>query len=108
MNISQINSFEDIEIVQNDFEDEKIVDVYTSDLLSDVMANANDSNVLITIQAHNNTLAVCKLLDIKAVIICNNRATEDSFLDIAKKEKIAVFTTNLNQFQVSVLVGKNL
>ena len=46
---------------------------YTSDLLSDVMANAEDGSVLITIQAHKNTVAVAVQLDLPAIVICNGR-----------------------------------
>lgn len=108
MKISDIGNIEEITVVQTDFNDSIIEDAYTSDLLSDVMANAKEAGVLITIQAHKNTLAVCKLLDISAVVICNNRDIDEDFLQVAKEEKIAVFSTNLNQFQVSIRVGKIL
>ncbi|MBN2875543.1 MAG: iron-sulfur binding hydrogenase, partial [Spirochaetales bacterium] len=42
-----------------------IVDAYSSDLLSDVMANAVEGSVLITIQAHLNTIAVASLVGIR-------------------------------------------
>lgn len=108
MKISDIGNIKEITVVQTDFNDSIIEDAYTSDLLSDVMANAKEAGVLITIQAHKNTLAVCKLLDISAVVICNSRDIDEDFLQVAKEEKIAVFSTNLNQFQVSIRVGKIL
>ena len=42
---------------------------YTSDLLSDVMGHAPAESVLITVQNHVNTIAVCTLADIRAVLI---------------------------------------
>ena len=39
-------------------DDLEIQNGYTSDLLSDVMGNAPEDSVLITIQAHKNTIAV--------------------------------------------------
>jgi hypothetical protein len=50
---------------------------YTSDLLSDVMANAVEDAALITIQAHKNTIAVASLAGISAVIVCNGRVVPD-------------------------------
>ena len=46
---------------------------YTSDLLSDVMSKAKDGFVLVTIQAHKNTVAVASMLGLVAVILCNGR-----------------------------------
>jgi hypothetical protein len=80
MKVSDLKNIEEIKLVQDSFDDIDVVAGYTSDLLSDVMANAVNGSLLITIQAHKNTIAVCKLLDMKAVIICNNRETDDDFL----------------------------
>ena len=41
--------------------DVDIEDFYTSDLLSDILANAQEKSLIITIQAHENTLAIAKL-----------------------------------------------
>ncbi len=108
MKISDLELVEGFKVVQPDYEDTEIKAGYTSDLLSDVMANAGEANVLISIQAHKNTLAVCKLLDIGALVVCNGRDTDEEFMDIAKRERIAVFVTDFNQFKVSYLIGKML
>ena len=61
-------------IVQAAAPDEaSIVEAYTSDLLSDVMAHAPGDSVLITIQNHINTVAVCTLVGVITIVICNNR-----------------------------------
>ena len=51
------------EYLQDRFEDGELAGGYTSDLLSDVMANLKDRQVLITIHAHKNTIAVASLAD---------------------------------------------
>ena len=89
------------EIRQAEFEDVDVTDAYTSDLLSDVMAHFKDGGALITIQAHKNTVAVATLLDISAIVICNNRPLPDDMLEAAKDEGIAVILTKENQFTVS-------
>ncbi len=108
MKISDLTKINGINLIQVEFEDTEIESGYTSDLLSDVMANAIDCGVLITIQGHKNTLAVCKLVDISALVICNGREIDEDFLAVAKEEKIAVFSTEMNQFQVSVSIGNLL
>jgi hypothetical protein len=74
---------------------------YTSDLLSDVMGNAEDGSVLITIQAHKNTVAVATLKDSPAIVVCNNRPISDEMVDAVKAEGISLFVTAENQFTVS-------
>jgi hypothetical protein len=89
------------EIVQDEFEDAELKGAYTSDLLSDVMANAREGGALITIQAHKNTVAVATLVNIGVIIICNSRPLPEDMLEAAKDEGIAVLRTGENQFTVS-------
>ena len=89
------------EILHDEFEDSDLSGAYTSDLLSDVMANAKDGGALITIQAHKNTVAVATLVNITALIICNSRPIPEDMLAAAKDEGIAVLLTGENQFTVS-------
>jgi hypothetical protein len=88
-------------IVQAEFEDSCLTGAYTSDLLSDVMANAKDGGALITIQAHKNTVAVATLVNITCIIICNKRPLPEDMLEAAKDEGIAVLLTNENQYTIS-------
>ena len=90
------------EIIQNEFDDLPLSGAYTSDLLSDVMANAKEGGALITIQAHKNTVAVATLVNVTLIILCNNRPVQDNeMLEAAKDEGIAIIRTKENQFTVS-------
>jgi len=84
-----------------DGNEEDICDGYTSDLLSDVMGNAPEDSVLITIQAHKNTVAVASLAGIHALLICNNRPVPDDMLQAASDEGISIFRSKDNQFTAS-------
>jgi len=99
--ISEIATALNAEICQKEFEDAEVTGAYTSDLLSDVMANAKEGGALITIQAHKNTVAVASLVNISVLIICNSRPLPDDMLEAAKAEGIAVLLTKENQFTVS-------
>ncbi|MBN2628615.1 MAG: iron-sulfur binding hydrogenase [Spirochaetales bacterium] len=83
------------------YEDRDILDGYTSDLLSDVMGNAPDDSVLITIQAHKNTVAVATLAGINAIVLANNRPAPEEMIEAAQEEGIAVFRADENQFTAS-------
>ena len=101
MTIREIAAVLNAEICQGEFEDRELCGAYTSDLLSDVMANAKDGGALITIQAHKNTVAVATLVNISVIIICNSRPLPEDMLEAAKDEGIAVIRTKENQFTVS-------
>lgn len=94
--------------LQNEFEDVEMSGGYTSDLLSDVMANLKEGQVLITIQAHKNTIAVASLSGAAAVVFCHGRAASDDVLEAAADEGIAVFSTPDNQFEATVKLAKAL
>jgi hypothetical protein len=108
MKISDIQGLDVFACVQSLYNDIKLTGGYTSDLLSDVMANADEGSVLITIQAHKNTVAVCSLAGVAAIVICNNRMVPDDMLEAAANEGIAVFQTAENQFDTSALIAQHL
>jgi hypothetical protein len=101
MTIREIAAALGAEICQDEFEDRELTGAYTSDLLSDVIANAADSGALITIQAHKNTVAVAALVNVAVIIICNSRPLPPDMLEAAKNEGVAVIRTTENQFTVS-------
>lgn len=86
----------------------EISDGYTSDLLSDVMGNAPEESVLITIQAHKNSVAVASLVGIRAIVLCNGRSAPEDMQNAALKEGVAIFSTQENQFSVSCAIGELL
>ena len=94
--------------LQRVFDDAELTGGYTSDLLSDVMANVKEGQVLITIQAHKNTIAVASLSGAAAVIFCQDRSAADDVIEAAAAERIALFSTPDNQFETSVRVARAL
>jgi len=101
MTIRELAAALGAQICQDEFEDGELAGAYTSDLLSDVMANAKDGGALVTIQAHKNTVAVATLVNVSVIVICNSRPLPDDMLEAAKDEGIAVIRTKENQFTVS-------
>ncbi len=61
---------------------------YASDLLSDVMANSRAGNVWMTLQTHQNIIAVAKLKDLAGIILVNSREPEPETLHKAAEEKV--------------------
>jgi len=75
---------------------------YASDLLSDVMGHCADGAVLITIQNHLNTIAVCTLVGCEIIVVCHGRPIPDDMAAAAKREGVAIVATPLSQFETSV------
>lgn len=101
MKISDLHAVLGYQPVQQEYTDREISGGYTSDLLSDVMANAAEDSVLVTIQAHKNTVAVSTMAGIAAIVVCNSRPLPDDMTRAAADEQIALFLTDRNQFTVS-------
>ncbi len=74
---------------------------YTSDLLSDVIANSKQGNLWITLQTHQNIIAVAKLKDLAGIIIVNNREPDKETLQKAKEENIPVLCSQEMAFEIS-------
>lgn len=85
--------------------DAAVTSAYTGDLLSDVMGHCGDESVLITIQNHLNTIAVCTLAGIEVIVICHDRTVPDDMAEAAKREGVGIITTALSQFEASLALA---
>ncbi|SFD88968.1 DRTGG domain-containing protein [Thermophagus xiamenensis] len=74
---------------------------YVSDLLSDVMGNASDGDVWITLQTHKNVMAVASLKEVAAVILVKGLAPDDDTLEQSNKENIPLLGTKMETFEVA-------
>ncbi len=73
---------------------------YISDLLSDVMANAKEGELWITLQTHPNIIAVAALKNLAGIIITNKRSPEEETLRKAEDEQITVAVSSSSTFEV--------
>jgi hypothetical protein len=73
---------------------------YASDLLSDVLANAESGAVLVTIQAHLNTIAVALHARIAAVVLAGEHRPDPAVVARAVDERIPLLVTKLPTFEV--------
>lgn len=85
-----------------DVPDAEVSSAYVGDLLSDVMGHAGDESVLITVQNHLNTIAVCTLVGIKVIVICHNRPVPPDMAEAAKRENVAIVVTPLAQYAAAL------
>ena len=76
--------------------------MYVGDLLSDVMGHAGEGCVLVTIQNHLNTIAVCTLVGCRVLVICHDRPIPPDMAEGAAREGVASGTTPLSQYAVAL------
>lgn len=101
MKNTELAAFLGAKSIHSEWDEKEVAGAYTSDLLSDAMSNAVDEGLLITIQAHKNTVAVGTLKDLTGIVICNDRPIPEDMTEAAKAERIPIFVTGEDQFTVS-------
>lgn len=79
----------------------EIKGAYVSDLLSDVIGNAGEGQIWITLQTHQNIIAVASLKDLSAIIIVRGAAPETDTIEKSNTENIPVLVTDLDTFSIA-------
>ncbi|MFW5999176.1 MAG: serine kinase [Halanaerobiaceae bacterium] len=74
---------------------------YAGDLLSNVMAGAQEKDVWITIQAHQNIVAVALLVGVAAVVIAQNMEIDEKALMRAKEKGINLLSSSLTIYEIA-------
>jgi serine kinase of HPr protein (carbohydrate metabolism regulator) len=89
-----------LEVVSGIF-DKDISGVYVGDLLSNAMAKAQADNLWITIQGHQNVVAVASLTDLAAVIVVENFEIEAASVKRAEEKEVNILRTPLTAYELS-------
>lgn len=102
MKIAEIVSKLDLTVISgiNGLERE-VTGGYVSDLLSDVIGNAREGNLWITLQTHQNIMAVASLKDLAAVIIVKGSMPESDTIRKSNEENIPILSSKQDTFTVS-------
>jgi len=76
---------------------------YASDLMSDVMANGNEGDLWVTLQVHQNIVAVAVMRSLAGIVLVNGREPDDETMRKAEAEEIPIMISTMPTFE---LVGK--
>jgi predicted transcriptional regulator len=79
----------------------EVTGAYASDLLSDVMGNADAGKIWITLQTHKNSVAVASLKDLPAIILVHGFKPEEDAVFQSNEEKIPILGTSEGTFETS-------
>ena len=84
--------------------DREIDGCYISDLLSDVMGNAMEGDIWITLQTHKNVMAVASLKELACIILVKNLMPNDETIEQSNDEDLPILQTSLPTYEIAGLV----
>lgn len=73
---------------------------YASDLLSDVIANAREGDVWITLQIHQNIVAVAFLNNLAGIIIVGGRNPDADTLSKAEEQGVVIMVSEMPAYEI--------
>ena len=76
---------------------------YVSDLLSDVLAHAEEGTLWVTLHIHQNIVAVASHKDLVGIILVQGRQPEKDTIAKAEEEGLPILVSTLSAFE---LVGR--
>jgi hypothetical protein len=76
---------------------------YASDLLSDVLANAREADLWITLQVHQNIAAIASMKNLAGIVLVNGREPEPETVEKAEAENVVIMVSQMPTFE---LVGR--
>lgn len=80
---------------------QEVTSGYTADLLSDVIANAEEGALWITVQRHLNIVAVAQLKKVAGIILTRGAEVAPEVVAKAGQEGIYLLRTKENAFTIS-------
>ena len=75
---------------------------YATDLLSQAIKSADPGNALITIIAHENTVALAMMIDLPLIIITEGKTISVEMIQKANQENICIISTSLKTHEVII------
>ncbi len=83
--------------------DTEVTGGYASDLLSDVLANSQEGNIWVTLQTHQNIVAIASIKELAVIALVNNRQPTEETISKAEEEDMPIIISSLPAFE---LIGR--
>jgi len=102
VNVREIQDLFHLDVATGETDlDREVKGGYCGDLLSDVMANAMEGQVWLTIQSHKNIVAVAVLRELAAIILVNGRLPDEDTKAKAKEEGLPILLSSSTAYQLA-------
>jgi predicted transcriptional regulator len=82
-------------------QDRDVTGGYVSDLLSDVIAGAVEGDLWITLQLHQNIVAVAFLNNLAGIILVGGREPDPETLAKAEEQDVPILVTNMKAYELA-------
>lgn len=96
------------QLLAGEAEDIEITGCYTGDLLSWVMAKAQQGQIWATVMGNVNAIAVAALTDVAAIVLTENAPLDTQAAEKAQQQGIPVYTCGENSYETAVCVYRQL
>jgi serine kinase of HPr protein (carbohydrate metabolism regulator) len=106
MKVQKLIDTYDFELLTDTNTDVEIKGIYSCDLLSWVMANGEEGNAWITVQTHQNILAVASLIEFSCIILPIGVTIDQTVIEKATKEGINILKSNMKPYDIYELFIK--
>ena len=104
MTVKELSEKLQLTLLTNDTDTSKeVTGGFCSDMLSYVMGKSEEGQAWITIQGHNNIIAVAALKELACIILADGVKAEAETLESAKNQNVTVLSSNDRSF---ILAGK--
>lgn len=102
MKVKEIKELLDLKAAAGESgEDRDVGGGYCGDLLSDVMAHAKNGDVWLTMQSHQNIVAVAVLRELAAIVLVNGRQPDKETIGKADEEGIPVLISEKPAYDIA-------
>lgn len=102
MTVRELKEKLDLRIISGEEGLDNVIDGgYTSDLLSDVMGNAEMGQCWITLQTHKNIMAIASLKDIACIVLVKDLEPNQDTIEQSNEEGIPILSTSKEAFEIT-------
>lgn len=81
--------------------DREVTGGYVSDMLSDVIGNCSQGQLWITLQVHDNIVAVAALKELAGIVVISGKEISPGALKKAEAEHIPVLAADMPAFELA-------
>lgn len=107
MTVKELVSEFNLEVVAGPDLEKEIDGAYIGDLLSNVMARAKKGNLWLTVQGHQNVVAVALLVELSAVILVEDFDYAENAVQRACQKGVNLLKTKKKSYALACSFGEN-
>mgnify|MGYP006295297855 CR=1 FL=1 len=101
MQLKEITESLHLEVLNEADLTKEVKGCYIGDLLSNVMAQAREGDIWVTIQGHQNIVAVALLADAAAVVVAEEAEVDEKSIKRADEKDVNLLRSKLSAYELA-------